>query len=171
MECIKCTLAERHFCDLNTGLYDIDTNQWCVTAMSFKDNDKMSTYCKVSMYNITGLQANYLDQGLWSISVVTPIPMEIQCGDHNHVKTLQTPITFINLQPTCSAFSSTIKLPPYYKQYSKSFHIVLKSPNLHIPKHTTCSFRVSTHFDLCNVTRPEIMNLKKLAPALDIPID
>ena len=32
-EFIKCTLADGHFCDLNTGLYHIDTNQWCVTAM------------------------------------------------------------------------------------------------------------------------------------------
>ena len=64
MEFIRCTLADGHFCDLNTGLYHIDTNQWCVTTMFFKDNDKISTYCRVAIHNINGPQANYLDQGL-----------------------------------------------------------------------------------------------------------
>ena len=170
-EFITCTLADGHFCDLNTGLYNIDISQWYVTAIFFKNNDKISTYCRVSMHNITGPQDNYLDQGLWAISVVAPTPMEIKCEDHNHVKTLQPPITFINLQPVCSAFSSTIKLPPYFKWCSKGFHVALKSANLHIPKFKTSSFRVWTHLDLSNVTKPEIENLKKLATAPNIPID
>ena len=88
-EFIRCSLADGHFCALNIGLYHVDTNQWCMTAMFFKNNDKISTYCRVSIHNITGLQANYLDQGLWAISVVTPTPMEIKCEDQSHVKTLQ----------------------------------------------------------------------------------
>ena len=40
-ELIRCTLADRHFCDLNTSLYYIDTNDWCVTTMFFKDNEKL----------------------------------------------------------------------------------------------------------------------------------
>ena len=115
-ECIRCTLADRHFCDLT----HVDTNQWCVTAKFVKDNDKISTYCRVAIHNITGPWAYYLDQGHWAISIETPIPLEIKCEDHSHVKTLQLPITFINLQPACSAFSSTIKLPPYLRQYSKA---------------------------------------------------
>ena len=79
----------------------------------FKDNDKISNYCRLAIYIITGPQAKYLDQGLWAISVEIPIPMEIKCKDHSLIKTLQPPFTFINLQPVCSAFSSTIKLPPY----------------------------------------------------------
>ena len=170
-EFIRCTLADGHFCDLNTDLYHVDTNQWCVTAIFFKDNDKISTYCRVAICNITGPQANYLDQGLWAFSVETPISLEIKCEDHSQVKTLQPPITLINLQPACSAFSSTIKLPPYFKWYSKGFHVALKSANLPIPEFKTSSFRVWTHFDLSNVTKPEIENLKKLAPAPNIPID
>ena len=64
-----------------------------------------------------------------------------------------------------------MKLPPYFKQYSKGFHVALKSANLHIPKFKTSSFRVWTHFDLSNVTKPEIGNLNKLAPAPNIPTD
>ena len=114
-EFIRYNLADKDFCDLNTGLYHVDTNQWCITAIFFKDNDKISTYCRVSIHNITGPQANYLDQGLWAISVETPIPMEIKCEDHSHVKTLQPPITSTNLQPACIAFSSTIKCPSYFQ--------------------------------------------------------
>ena len=79
------------------------------------------------------------------------------------------------LSSTCNQcavhFPSTIKLPSYFKWYSKGFHVALKSANLHIPKFTTSSFRVWTHLDLSNVTKPEIENLKKLAPAPNIPID
>ena len=87
------------------------------------------------------------------------------------LKLYNPPISFINLQPLCIAFSSTIKLSPYFKQYSKGFHVALKSANLHIPTFKTSNFRVWTHFDLSNVTKPEIENLKKLAPAPNIPID
>ena len=90
-EFLTCTLAEGHFCDLNTGLYHVDTNQWCVTALFFKDDDKISKSCKLEMTNITGPQANYLDQGLWAISLMKPTHMEIKCEDHTHVKTLQPP--------------------------------------------------------------------------------
>ena len=79
-------------------------------------------------------------------------------------------IIFINLQPASSAFFSTIKLPPYFKQYSKGFHVVLMSANLHIPKFTTSSIRVFMCFDVSNVTKPEIENSKKLSQAPSIPI-
>ena len=170
-EFIRYTLADGHFCDLNTGLYHVDTNQWCATAMFFKNNDKISTSCRVSLHNITAPKANYLDQGLWAISVVTPTSMEIKCEDHSHIKNLQPPITFINLQPACNAFSSTIKFPPYFKQYSKGFKCTLKSANLHILRFKTSSFTVWTHFGLSNVAKSEIENLKKLALAPYITID
>ena len=40
-EFIRCTLAEGHFCNWNTGLYHVDTNQWCVTAMFSKTMTKL----------------------------------------------------------------------------------------------------------------------------------
>ena len=168
---ISCTLADGYFCNLNTGLYHADTYQWCVTTIFFKDNDKISTYCRVAINNTIGPQATYLDQGYFAISVETPIKMEIKCEDHRHVKSFQSPITFINLQPACSAFSSEIKLPPYFKQYLKGFHVALKSANLHIPTFTPSKFTVWTHFNLSNVTQPEVEILRKLAPAPNIHID
>ena len=141
-EFIQCTLADRHFCTLNTGLYHIDTSQWFVMALFFKDNDKIDNHCILALDNITRPQAHYLDQGLWAISVETPIPMEVKCKDHSHIKTSEPPFTLINLQPVCSTFSSVVKLPPYFKQYSSGFHVALKSANFHIPKFTPFSFRV-----------------------------
>ena len=130
---IRCTLANGHFCNLNTVLNHVDTYQWCVTTMFFKDNDKISPYCKVAINNITGPQATYLGQCYWVISIETPIQMEIKCEDHSHVKTLQLPITFITLQPVWSTLSCDIKLSFYFRWYSKGFHVVLKSANLHTP--------------------------------------
>ena len=63
----------------------------CVTALFFKDNDKIDTYCRCALSNITGPQASYLDQGLWAISVEEPVLMEVKCKDHSHVKTLEPP--------------------------------------------------------------------------------
>ena len=111
-----------------------------------------------------------MDQGHWAILVETPIQTEIKCEDHSHIKTLQPVITLINLQPAYSAFTSDIKLPPYLKQYSKGFHVALKSANLHISEFTPAKFRIWTHIDLSNVTQPEVKNLRKLALALAIPI-
>ena len=98
-EFITCTLAEGHFCNLCTGLYHNDTDQWCVTAIFFKDNDRINKYCKVEINNITGPRVIYLDKGLWVISVENITQMEIKCEDHTHVKTLQPPLTHRNLQP------------------------------------------------------------------------
>ena len=142
MEFVRCTLADGHFCDLNTGLYHIDTGQWCVTALFFKHDDKISNYGRPALYNITGPQAHYLDHCLWAISVETPIPMEIKCEDCSHIKTLQPPFILISLQPVCSVFSSSSKLPPYFEWYSQGFHVALKFAYLHIPGFTTSSFRI-----------------------------
>ena len=97
--------------------------------------------------------------------------MEIKCEDHTHVKTLQPPLTFITLQPAYSAFFSDVRLPPYFKQYSKGFHVALKSANFHVSKFTPTSFRIWTHFNLTNVTPVEVENFKKLEQAPVIPID
>ena len=88
-------------------------------ALFLKDNNIIENQCKLAVTNMTGPQANYLDQGNWAISVTEPTQLEIKCSDHTHIKTLQSPITLINLQPTCSAFSPLIKLPPYFKQTPK----------------------------------------------------
>ena len=61
MEFIQCTLADRHFCTLNTGLYHVDTSQWCVMALFFKDNDKIESHCRLVLDNITRPQAHYPD--------------------------------------------------------------------------------------------------------------
>ena len=137
MEFIQCTLSDGPFCTLNTGLYHVVTSQWCVMALLFKDNDKINNHCRLALDNITRPQAHYLDKDLWVISVATPIPMEVKSKDHSHIKTLAPPFTPISLQPVCSAFSSVIKLPPYFTQYSSGFHVALKSASLHISKFTS----------------------------------
>ena len=60
MEFIQCTLADRHFCTLNTDLYHNDTSQWCVMALFFKDNDEINRHCRLVLDNITRPQAHVL---------------------------------------------------------------------------------------------------------------
>ena len=97
--------------------------------------------------------------------------MEIRCPQVTQVKSLKPPITFIHLQPACSAFSPGVKLPPYFKQFSKGFHVALKSANLSVPKYKPTNFRIWNTFNLSNISELEIEQLKKLVPASTIPID
>ena len=82
----------------------------CLTALFLKGNTKILYQCKLAAPNITGPQANYLDQGNWAISVTECTQMEIKCSDHTHIKTLQPPITLINFQSACSDSPPLIKL-------------------------------------------------------------
>ena len=65
----------------------------------------------MSLTNITGSKAIYLDQGYWVVATVELDRMEISCNSHRHVITIAPPLTLVNLQPACSAFSAKIKLP------------------------------------------------------------
>ena len=46
-EFIQCTLAQGHFCSLNTALYHIDCSKWYLAAMFLKQNDQIN---KTSSY-------------------------------------------------------------------------------------------------------------------------
>ena len=143
----------------------------CLTFLFLKDNNKIQNQCKIAVTNTAGPQANYLDQGNWAISVTEPSQREIKCSDHTHIKTPQSPITLINLQPACSAFSPLIKLPPCFKQYSKGFHLALRDANIYLPKFSPSDFRIWKTFNFCKIKPIDIENLKKLTPAPAIPID
>ena len=169
-EFIKCTLAQGHICNLNTALNHNASNPMCLTALFLKDNNKIQNQCKLAVTNITGPEANYLDQGNWAISVTEPNQMAIKCSDHTHIKTLQLPITLINLEPVFSAFSSLIKLPPYFKQYSKGFHVALRTVNLHLPNSPHLILECGTHLIYQKIEPIDTENLKKLTPAPAIPI-
>ena len=97
------------------ALYHADSSTWCLPVMYSKDDKLINKYCSLEISNITGSTANYLDEGSWAISVEKPTQIEIRCTVHTPVKTLNPPLTFITLQPACSAFSPEIKLPPYFK--------------------------------------------------------
>ena len=98
-EFIQCTLAQGHFCSLNTALSHVDYSKLCLVATFLKQNDRINKVCKLAVANITGPQAIYLDQGLWAISIDKSTQMEIRCPKVTQVKSLKPPITFVNLQP------------------------------------------------------------------------
>ena len=139
--------------------------------MYSKDDKLINKYCSLEISNITGPTANYLDQGSWAISVEKPTQSKIRCTAHTHVKTLNPPLTFITLQPACSAFSPEIKLPPYFKQYSKGFEIAIKTAKLNFPTFNASNFRIWQPFNLSKINDVEKKQLKKLEPAPAIPME
>ena len=47
----------------------------------------------------------------------------ISCSTKRQIMTLSPPVTIVKLQPACSGYSSSIKLPAYVKQYSKCIEV------------------------------------------------
>ena len=97
--------------------------------------------------------------------------MEIRCPQVTQAKSLKPPITFITLQPACGGFSPDVKLPPYFRQFSKGFNVAFKSEHLNVPKYEHTNFRIWNTFNLSNISPIESKKLKQLAPAPTIPID
>ena len=139
--------------------------------MLLKQDNRINKDCQLTVTSITGPKAIYLDQGLWTISVDKSTQMEIRCPKVTQVKSLKPPMTLVNLQPACSAFSPGIKLPPYFKQFLKGFHVALKSANLNIPKYKPTNFRIWNTFNLSNIIPIKSEKLKELSPAPAIPVD
>ena len=74
--------------------------------MFLKENNRINKDCKLSVTNITGPQAIYLDQGLWAISVEKPTQMEIRCPKVTQVKISKTTNNFDKLLGNCRIRSS-----------------------------------------------------------------
>ena len=87
-------------------------SDWCLTALYLKKDTAIETNCKLSVSPITKPQAMYLDQDHWAVSVTKTDEMEISCSTNRQVMTLSPLLTIVKLQPACSGFSSSIKLPP-----------------------------------------------------------
>ena len=80
-------------------------------------------------------------------------------------------MTMVTLDPACSAFSSEIKLPPYFRQYPNGFDVALRAANLHIPQFNPSNFRIWNHFNISNLTVAVIRKLQMLPPAPSVPVD
>ena len=63
--------------------------------MLLKQDNRINKDCQLTVTNITGPKAIYLDQGLWAISVDKPAQMEIRCPKVTKVKSLKPPITLV----------------------------------------------------------------------------
>ena len=161
-EFIECTLASGHFCSLKNVLYHMHSSGWCLTSPFLKNDRMIETNCRMSLTNVTGPQAIYLDQGNWAVAFVEPNQMEISCNSHRHVITIEPPLTLVNLQPGYSTFSAKIKLPPYFKKYSKGFAIDIKAASLHPNKFGHIDFHILKSFNVSSFSTIQKSNLKKL---------
>ena len=124
----------------------------------------------MSLTNVTGSQATYLDQGNWAVTTVEPDQMEISCSSHRHVITIEPTLTLANLQPACSAFSAKIKLPQYFEKYSKGFAIAIKAANLHHDKLGHIDFHLWKSFNVSSLSTIQKLSLKKLNSAPSVSL-
>lgn len=170
-EFLECTLASGHFCNLRSALYHMKTSKMCVISLYLKDKATIDENCEMNVVNITGPLALYLDQGTWAIATTDSEQMEVTCPLQKHVITIDPPLSMINLQPACSAFSSKIKLPPYFKKFSQGFPLAIKEANLHTPTFQPFDFRAWNSLDVSNLSEVQISNLQKLKPANSIPVN
>ena len=170
-EFIECTLASGHFCNLRSALYYMQASKWCLTALFLKNDDLINANCEMSVSNVTQPEAIYLDEGHWAIASMEHDKMEITCTTQKHVVSLNPPLTLVKLEPACTAFSSKIKLPPYFKKYSQGFVSAMKEANLHSDKLNPINFRIWNSLNVSNLSDPQIHDLKKLKPAKSIPVN
>ena len=170
-EFLECTLANGHFCNLRSALYHMQSSKLCVISLFLKDEIAISENCEMKVINITGPLALYLDQGTWAIATTDTEQMEVTCPLQKHVISIDPPLSIINLQPACSAFSAKFKLPPYFKKFSQGFPLAIKEANLHTPIIQPLDFRAWKSLDVSNLSEVQISSLKKLKPVSNIPVN
>ena len=129
------------------------------------------TNCRMSLTNVTGLQAIYLDQSSLAVATVIPDQMEISCNSHRHVVTIEPLLTLVNLQPSCIVLFAKIKLPRYFKKYSKGFAIGIKAANLHPDKFGYMDFHIWKSFNVSSLSTIKKSSMKKLDSTPSVPVN
>ena len=170
-EFLECTLASGHFCNLRSALYHMQSSKMCIIALFLKDEIAINENCEMKVINITGPVALYLDQGTWAIATTDTEQMKVTCPLQTHVISIEPPLSIVELEPACSAFSAKFKLPPYFKKFSQGFTLAMEEANLHTPTIHPLDFRAWNSLDVSNLSDVQISNLKQLKPANNIPVN
>ena len=170
-EFLECTLASGHFCNLRSALYHMQSSKMCIIALFLKDEIAINENCEMKVINITGPGALYLDQGTWAIATTDTEQMKVTCPLQTHVISIEPPLSIVELEPACSAFSAKFKLPPYFKKFSQGFTLAMEEANLHTPTIQPLDFRAWNSVDVSNLSDVQISNLKQLKPVNNIPVN
>ena len=170
-EFLECTLASGHFCNLRSALYHMQSSKMCIIALFLKDEITINENCEMKVINITGPVALYLDQGTWAIATTDTEQMKVTCPLQTHVISIEPPLSIVELEPACSAFSAKFKLPPYFKKFSQGFTLAMEEVNLHTPTIQPLDFRAWNSLDVSNLSDVQISNLKQLKPVNNIPVN
>ena len=70
----------------------------------------------MSVTNVIGPEAVYLDKGRCTISAVEPDQVEISCNSHRHIVCLSPPLYLSKSLATIHCFSAKIKPSLYFKK-------------------------------------------------------
>ena len=69
-------------------------SSWYLTALFLKNDQMIDANCKMSVTNVTGSEAIYLDQGNWAAVTMEPDQMEISCNSQRHVISIEPLLTW-----------------------------------------------------------------------------
>lgn len=112
-----------HVCKLHSAIYPVATAKSCITALYFRDDNKIDEYCQQVVHLQSVLpQAYYIMDGLWVIATNEPLKINIACGQQDRIgqtTNVNPPAQLIKLEMGCHAFNRQLKLPAFYKKQSR----------------------------------------------------
>ena len=79
-EFLECTLASRHFCNIRSALYHMQSYEMCIISLFLKDEIAIDENCEMKVTNITGPLALYLDESTWVIATTDTEQIEVTCS-------------------------------------------------------------------------------------------
>ena len=117
----ECTKGES-YCVIKNPVYPYNTHRSCMLALINPNPEKVRKYCKVMVYYKPRLPlATQVSSGLWIMATVFPFTFSVACDEKHYSKTHKVlpPVDLIKIEPSCTAYSDYLSLPPYYQMSSQ----------------------------------------------------
>ena len=166
-----CTKQDTSFCELKNPILPYNTHRSCVLALINPNQAKINKYCKVLVdYKPRLPIATYVEDGLWIISSTHPITFSVACDRRHYSKTMKVepPVDILKIEPSCTAYSDYLSLPPFYRLSSK---YVLEDKTEYL--RDRLKNQTFDHWEKFNVTETELLkwDKKDLENLRSVPIE
>lgn len=120
-EATKCETDVLNTCTSKSPVYVSGNHELCVLNLFMKNAERIPPSCKVEL--LTGgvlPQAISVADGIWAVAVEERIELSKVC-DEKKTKSVKVkpPLTLVKLPLGCSAFGTSIVLPPFYQAEEK----------------------------------------------------
>ena len=106
-----CLTSGGHFCVFNTALYPVDKIEWCMYALSMKNQDPVREQCLVDSHIWHANLALNLDGYIWAVSSLPSNRIQVHCIEETHLETIAPPSNLIYIGNGCKGYSTNIYIP------------------------------------------------------------